>query len=78
MTQSIIVYRNPAEQAFWESGLIGPLLCGLLVFFVILMVGEKILLKSKMSRFSRKYRYAINSIVVLASVAGISTIVLMV
>ena len=78
MTQSIIVYNNPMEQAFWESGLIRPLLCGLFVFFVVIIVGEKILLMSKLSRFSRKYRYVINSIVALASVACIATIVLMV
>jgi len=30
-TTSIIVYRNPAEQAFWESGLLFPLICSLVV-----------------------------------------------
>lgn len=29
-TQSIILYRNPMEQAFWESGAIVPLLCSII------------------------------------------------
>lgn len=39
-THSIIVYRNPVEQAFWESGLIVPLggcLLTFLLVFVLLM-----------------------------------------
>ena len=31
-TQSIIVYRNPAEAAFWESGMAVPLGGALIVF----------------------------------------------
>jgi hypothetical protein len=38
-TQSIIVYRNPAEAMFWEGGyafpLIGGLAVGLLLFVVL-------------------------------------------
>ena len=34
MTQSIIVYRNPMEQAFWESGLLLPLVAGSLAGFI--------------------------------------------
>lgn len=29
--QSVIVYRNPLEAAFWESGMIFPLFCGMIV-----------------------------------------------
>jgi hypothetical protein len=36
-TQSIIVYRNPAEQAFWESGMIVPLGAGALMFLFVMM-----------------------------------------
>lgn len=31
MTQSLIIYRNPIEAAFWESGMFLPLMCGVLV-----------------------------------------------
>lgn len=31
MTQSIIVYRNPLEQQFWESGMLFPLICGVIL-----------------------------------------------
>ena len=30
-TQSIIVYRNPAEAALWESGMVFPLICGMVI-----------------------------------------------
>lgn len=39
-TQSIIVYRNPAEAAFWEGGYLVPLVGGLgagFLFFLALM-----------------------------------------
>ena len=39
MTQSIIVYRNPAEAALWESGIIvplgGALIAGLVGFLLL-------------------------------------------
>ena len=34
-TQSIIVYRNPMEQQFWESGMIVPLGAGMLTFLIV-------------------------------------------
>jgi len=37
MTQSIIVYRNPAEAAFWESGIIVPLGGSLATFFFVVL-----------------------------------------
>jgi archaellum biogenesis protein FlaJ (TadC family) len=42
MTQSIIVYRNPVEQAFWESGIVVPLGGALATFFLV-MVGMMML-----------------------------------
>ena len=33
--QSIIVYRNPAEAMFWESGMAFPLMVALFVGFVV-------------------------------------------
>lgn len=37
-TQSIIVYRNPVEAAFWESGMIFPLMGGLGVGFIAFLI----------------------------------------
>lgn len=37
-TQSIIVYRNPAEQAFWESGIMVPLTGSLLAFMIVFVI----------------------------------------
>jgi hypothetical protein len=45
-TQSIIVYRNPAEQAFWEtimSGSFFPILVAIMVFPIVLLIVHRIL-----------------------------------
>lgn len=45
-TQSIIVYRNPLEQAFWEgtlSGQLFPVIAAVIVFFVVMMVAHNLL-----------------------------------
>jgi len=42
MTQSIIVYRNPIEAAFWESGLIFPLMVALFVGFITILATSKL------------------------------------
>lgn len=36
MTQSIIIYRNPMEQMFWESNALIPVVASILVFVVVL------------------------------------------
>jgi len=50
-TQSIIVYRNPLEQAFWESGLIVPLFMSLVAFVLSFYVITEVL--------SRAFKYNI-------------------
>lgn len=42
-TQSIIIYRNPYEQQFWESGMIVPLGVSLIVFFVVFLGMSRVL-----------------------------------
>ena len=42
-TQSIIIYRNPLEQAFWESGMVFPLMVSLVVFMVVFLSIYKIM-----------------------------------
>ena len=46
MTQSIIVYRNPVEQAFWESGLILPIMASgafyILLVVILFQIADKI------------------------------------
>jgi len=36
--QSIIVYRNPAEAAIWESGFMAYLACGLLLIITCVIM----------------------------------------
>lgn len=50
-TQSIIVYRNPMEQAFWETVMNGqffPVIAAIIVFFVVLLTAHNLL-----ERFNR-------------------------
>lgn len=35
--QSIIVYRNPLEAAFWESGLLFPIIVGCIFSFAVVI-----------------------------------------
>lgn len=46
MSDSIIVYRNPAEQAFWEGGYLIPIIggigVGLVVFLALNFLAEKL------------------------------------
>ena len=45
-TQSIIVYRNPAEQTMWEtimSGAFFPVLVAIMVFPIVLLIVHRIL-----------------------------------
>lgn len=41
--QSVIVYRNSIEAAFWESGMIFPLFLGLIVALVIVLAVNGVL-----------------------------------
>lgn len=73
-TQSIIVYRNPLEQAFWE-GVAGanliPFLGGVIVFFAVLFALEW-LVGLRYSQFRRpKWTQAT---LALAAIAGVYTI----
>jgi hypothetical protein len=71
--QSIIVYRNPWEQAFWEGGVIGPICGGLLVMISVLILGDMLLSFYKVPRFSRSRTIWSNSFLVIAVMAGLST-----
>ena len=42
MTQSIIVYRNPMEQAFWESGMMIPIVGGIAAGLVAFAAAYKL------------------------------------
>lgn len=73
MTQSIIVYRNPAEAAFWESGLAGPLFCGLAVFLIVMLAGMKLVDFARFNIFSKKYKYICYGVIACAITAGVFT-----
>jgi len=68
-TQSIIVYRNPVEAAFWESGIIVPLGGGLGTGFIVFL-----LLTALAKKVSRDWRgpsnLAMGAAAVVALIAG--------
>lgn len=55
-TQSIIVYRNPAEQMMWESGYMFPAIATAVVF-IALAVWLSWLVDKLFSRFGRLSQY---------------------
>lgn len=74
-TQSIIVYRNPLEQAFWESGVFGPICIGGLVFLLAVVGLHKFLdfisPRMKISRFGNVYRNLSNLFMLISAGAGL-------
>jgi len=77
-TQSIIVYRNPVEQAFWEglmnSTATWPTMAGIGVFIVSFLIFnfllEKILWRLRSKQYKNHAIYAL----ALAFAYGVSTI----
>lgn len=65
-TQSIIVYRNPIEAHFWESGMMFPLLVSLGIFAAVLIVLCKL--------FEKKMRFNKNSNFFLAVFCAVSAV----
>lgn len=64
----IIVYRNPAEAALWESGLMFPLLASLFIGFVFaLMVGG---LWGALTKYMRTRNHHAGTVTVVAFIAG--------
>jgi hypothetical protein len=83
-TQSIIVYRNPVEQAFWEgltnSSAVMPVVFGIVAFFVSFLVLNKVfeatLLLFKVKLWSRGYNRATNVTLLVSAMIGIGTVYL--
>lgn len=80
MTQSIIVYRNPAEQAFWEGGFAVPIVGGCLVGLVAFILSYQIasMLFQRFGRsimWGRRNSYSTTIASILGITAGISTLV---
>lgn len=71
-TQSIIVYRNPVEAAFWESGVIVPLggflVVGFVVFLLLMWIAEKVT-----KRWQGPNNFVTGAAAVVAICAGLLT-----
>ncbi len=70
-TQSIIVYRNPAEAAFWEMAMQGtfvPVIIGAVVFFAVLLFTNHFFVeKSKWHQRVARSNFSI----VISTLAGV-------
>jgi len=65
-TQSIIVYTNPYQRDFYESGMLIPLIGGLTVFFITFLI-----LMWVAQKVSRDWRGPNNFVTGAAAVGGI-------
>lgn len=65
-TQSIIVYRSPYEQQFYESGMAFPVLAGCFAFFIAFVVAsfiaEKLCNRYRVNTRKRHGSFTINQI----------------
>ena len=70
-TQSIIIYRNPVEAAFWENGMVFPLFVSLCVFMLV-MVGLVKIIERKIQRWTTEWAnaYTVLAIIISAVAAG--------
>lgn len=80
MNNSIIIYRNPLEQMFWETALthLSTIFAGAGIFLLVIYISFTILDNSKISIFSRKYKYISYLILFFAIIAEISTIYILI
>lgn len=83
MTQSIIVYRNPAEQAFWESGLLVPIsggiAAGLIAFAITYRATHAIINRFfKQVSWNKRNQYATNIAAVVGGFVGFPTMMYLV
>lgn len=72
--QSVIVYRNPIEAAFWEgatSATFFPIICGIVVFFTVLLVLQMQVVERMKSQYRGVASYVNMGI---SAVAGIAVV----
>lgn len=73
-TQSIIVYRNPLEQQFWEGNYIIPIGGGILVFFLVMfcfMACFRIAFRvAGISEYSKAWEVVVNLVLFVSACAG--------
>ena len=81
-TQSIIVYRNPLEQQFWESGALVPVFSGCAIGFVSFLLTYNVLSwtyrkLSKKQYYRNSNQYVTYAAGFVATAAGLSTMLFM-
>lgn len=74
MTQEIIVYRNPAEKAFWDllsSGSMVPIFAGIIVFFVVFLAANRLITRGRTFHVPG---WQTNLSLAIGALAGVATI----
>ena len=73
-TQSIIVYRNPIEAAFWEGGYALPVFCFILAFLVVMLplikVQDFVFRRAKWRMWGPAYSYSGYAVIAFSLVAA--------
>ena len=78
MTQSIIVYRNPMEAKLWESGLVFPVIAGMVTAVIVaLLVAQVLDVATRMKRRGFLWENQGNITVASAIVTMVATIYIM-
>jgi len=75
--QSIIVYRNPLEAAFWESmsgAAMFPIIAGIVVFFVVFLILQLQVVERVTTLFGPWRGRASYLAMAVSALAGIATI----
>lgn len=78
-TQSIIVYRNPAEAAFWESGAAFPLMVAMVATVLAVVTVDWAWRTLATGRKSRAFYHAHSGVIAAASgiIAALTTLMVM-
>lgn len=76
MTQSIIVYRNPMEQAMWEGTMgaeLVPIGAGLIVFLLVVVLYNTRVVNKFMFRQKKPWYAKVELSFVFAGIAALAT-----
>lgn len=70
----IIVYRNPAEAALWESGMIFPIMVAMALSVLAVLVVDKIMAYFGMNEWNRRGKFYEHTPLAAGIISAIATL----
>jgi len=70
----IIVYRNPAEAALWESGMIFPIMVAMALCVLAVLVTDKIMSYFGMNEWRRRDKFYVHAPLAAGIISAIATL----